>query len=78
MKHTLNEPEHLRIVDSDANYWLDKLYEQEGESAAYNTAKRLFWAIQGLYSHDFLTNSVYDKHRKEIINRVKRKLAEKN
>lgn len=76
MRHTLKEPEHLLITDSDADYWLDQLYDQEGDTAAYNTAKRLFWALQGFYSHDLITTQQYACQKREVINRVKRKLGE--
>jgi len=65
-------------MEEDSKNWLDRLYLAEGNSRSYETALKLLEALQLFYQHGMIELPEYERKRQEIIDRIKRQIANAN
>jgi len=65
-------------TEEENRRWLDSLYLAEGNSRSYDTAYKLLEALHLFYQHGMIELPEYERKRKEIIDRIKRQIANAN
>jgi len=59
-------------------YWLDRLYQNEGDSRANKIARQLVNALNLFYDHGFIEEPEYERLKQQIISRIKRQIGYEN
>jgi hypothetical protein len=65
-------------MEVESRHWLNRLYLSEGNSRSYQTAYKLFDALQLFFQHRMIELPEYERKKGEIINRIKRQIANAN
>ncbi|AFH22566.1 hypothetical protein OSG_eHP30_00055 [environmental Halophage eHP-30] len=65
-------------TEEENRRWLDSLYLAEGNSHSYDTAYKLLEALKLFYKHGMIEEPEYERKRQEVIDRIKRQIANAN
>jgi len=65
-------------TEEENRRWLDSLYLAEANSRSYDTAFKLLEALQLFYQHGLIELPEYERKRQEVIDRIKRQIANAN